>query len=469
MMERTLWCIRVHPPHPKNPNANQELPIPLGCCLRGIHCNRQWRFGVSFRPHETNEPGFMLRCFHPLPFSHILFLTWSCWERHFGQLYVKFKMAQEMKLLDKHLVTVDLCSNSNDLFWEHWPNLCIWLLTTFVAESMIQYTRLESLGCHEIIWILLTSVGFSYWSHQPNRRRRRDRSSARDSKVLPFQKHYGRAEVFTLRSQSAPWPAEVTFIFTKTWSILLLLGNSLSLTGYGWPAWNESLGEAWWTGNGNDFGGVRVPCYCLWVCVRAQATCKKINSPSPNCRVMWRRKIVLTHQKQVSVSSRSTSISPFSPEQASNGICPEGHWMHQALFIMSPHSCRGLVYIQGIRHAQEIWQVWEVSNARETSKVWVLIPISHGIKTYTTSEPPSALTHSRPIIGIQWGHPQWLMLAQHTKSKQLLASISEPIWFTWCLWVYPHKKQRIYKHISCIIYILIAKNGKNNYLLSTNC
>lgn len=180
--------------------------------------------------------------------------------------------------------------------------------------------------------------------------------------------------------------------------------------------------------------------YCLWVSVRAQATCKKINSPSPNCRVMWRRTIVLTHQKQVSVSSRSISISPFSPEQGGNGICPEGHWMHQALFIMSPHSCRGLVYIQGIRHAQEIWQVWEVSNTRETSKVWVLIPISHGIKTYTTSEPPSALTHSCPIIGIQWGHPQ----CQDTESKQLLANICEPIWFTWYLWAHlPQKKEVI--------------------------
>ena len=67
----------------------------------------------------------------------------------------------------------------------------------------------------------------------------------------------------------------------------------------------------------------------------------------------------------------------FSTQQSRDWICPEGHQMHQALFIVLFHLDRRGLHIQWCWHAHEFRQVREVENAREAPEVrvpWLVDP-----------------------------------------------------------------------------------------------
>lgn len=67
----------------------------------------------------------------------------------------------------------------------------------------------------------------------------------------------------------------------------------------------------------------------------------------------------------------------FSTQQSRDWICPEGHRMHQALFIVLFHLDRRGLHIQWCWHAHEFRQVREVENAREAPEVrvpWLVDP-----------------------------------------------------------------------------------------------
>ena len=74
----------------------------------------------------------------------------------------------------------------------------------------------------------------------------------------------------------------------------------------------------------------------------------------------------------------STAVAmTFSTQQSRDWICPEGHRMHQALFIVLFHLDRRGLHIQWCWHAHEFRQVREVENAREAPEVrvpWLVDP-----------------------------------------------------------------------------------------------
>ena len=192
-----------------------------------------------------------------------------------------------------------------------------------------------------------------------------------------------------------------------------------------------------------------------------------INSPNSNCRVMWSRKIVLllNPSKTNKYHPGAPAFPPFHRSKVAmeyvQKVTECTKLSSLCRLIRAVASCtskesdmhrrsgRFEKYVMpGKRPKSEYWYQYLMASKR-TPRLSHQVPLRIRVQSLESS--------GDILSGSCWPNIQ--------NSNQLLASICEPIWFTWwhdvCEWISPQKKQRIYKHLS---YIDSQKREKQLYI-----